>query len=100
MFHLCFFVYKHAEVQASGSVHFIIENDQICCMIARGKGAMQKRVSALRDLRRLLSKSEFPPVEAALKAGAIPILVQCLSFGSQDEQVYLILPLYIFCIKI
>ncbi|KAL4605351.1 hypothetical protein ACB092_09G022300 [Castanea dentata] len=52
----------------------------------QGKGAMQKRVNALRDLRRLLSKSEFPPVEAALKAGAIPILVQCLSFGSQDEQ--------------
>uniref|UniRef100_A0A2N9IAJ0 Importin subunit alpha n=1 Tax=Fagus sylvatica TaxID=28930 RepID=A0A2N9IAJ0_FAGSY len=47
---------------------------------------MQKRVGALRDLRRLLSKSEFPPVEAALKAGAIPILVQCLSFGSPDEQ--------------
>ena len=53
----------------------------------RGKGAMQKRVNALRELRRLLSKSEFPPVEAALKAGAIPLLVQCLSFGSPDEQV-------------
>ncbi|KAL3717266.1 hypothetical protein ACJRO7_008788 [Eucalyptus globulus] len=52
----------------------------------QGKGAMQKRVSALRELRRLLSKSEFPPVEAALNAGAIPILVQCLSFGSPDEQ--------------
>lgn len=55
-------------------------------MAYQGKGAMQKRVGALRDLRRLLSKSEFPPVEAALKAGAIPILVQCLSFGSPDEQ--------------
>ncbi|KAE8684815.1 Importin subunit alpha-9 [Hibiscus syriacus] len=32
------------------------------------------------------SSSEFPPVEAALKAGAIPLLVQCLSFGSPDEQ--------------
>ncbi|KAA3487520.1 importin subunit alpha-9-like [Gossypium australe] len=52
----------------------------------QGKGAMQKRVNALRELRRLLSKSEFPPVEAALKAGAIPLLVQCLSFGSPDEQ--------------
>jgi len=48
---------------------------------------MQKRVTALRELRRLLSKSEFPPVEAALRAGAIPLLVQCLSFGSPDEQV-------------
>lgn len=48
---------------------------------------MQKRVSALRELRRLLSRSEFPPVEAALEAGAVPILVQCLSFGSPDEQV-------------
>ncbi|XP_021888987.1 importin subunit alpha-9 isoform X2 [Carica papaya] len=52
----------------------------------QGRGAMQKRVSALRELRRLLSMSEFPPVEAALKAGAISILVQCLSFGSPDEQ--------------
>lgn len=52
----------------------------------QGKGAMQKRVNALRDLRRLLSRSELPPVEAALKAGAISVLVQCLSFGSPDEQ--------------
>ncbi|MCI17649.1 importin subunit alpha-2-like, partial [Trifolium medium] len=52
-----------------------------------GKGAMQKRVGALQELRRLLSRSEFPPVESALKAGAVAILVQCLSFGSPDEQV-------------
>ena len=48
---------------------------------------MQKLVGALRELRCLLSKSEFPPVDAALKAGAIALLVQCLSFGSPDEQV-------------
>lgn len=53
----------------------------------RGKGAMQKKVTALRELRRLLSKSEFPPIDVALSAGAIPLLVQCLSFGSPDEQV-------------
>ncbi|KAG5408003.1 hypothetical protein IGI04_004322 [Brassica rapa subsp. trilocularis] len=53
---------------------------------SQGKGAMQKRVTALRELRRLLSKSEFPPIDAALTAGAIPLLVQCLSFGSPDEQ--------------
>ncbi|KAL4582384.1 hypothetical protein LXL04_006931 [Taraxacum kok-saghyz] len=41
----------------------------------QGKGAVQKKVNALRELRRLLSKS-----------GAIPLLAQCLSFGSQDEQ--------------
>ncbi|KAI3447614.1 hypothetical protein Pfo_004279 [Paulownia fortunei] len=52
----------------------------------QGKGAMHKRVNTLRELRRLLSKSEYPPVEAALKAGAMPTLVQCLSFGSPDEQ--------------
>ncbi|KAK6943765.1 Armadillo [Dillenia turbinata] len=52
----------------------------------QGKGVMQKRVNALRELRRILSRSEFPPVEAALKAGAVPLLVQCLSFGSPDEQ--------------
>lgn len=44
-------------------------------------------MSTLRALRRLLSRSEFPPVDAALKAGAVPLLVQCLSFGSPDEQV-------------
>ncbi|KAK4432432.1 Importin subunit alpha-9 [Sesamum alatum] len=52
----------------------------------QGKGATQKRVGALRELRRLLSKSEYPPVEAALEAGVMPTLVQCLSFGSPDEQ--------------
>ncbi|XP_021865138.1 importin subunit alpha-9 isoform X2 [Spinacia oleracea] len=52
----------------------------------QGKGAQMKRVSALRELRRLLSRSELPPVDVALKAGAIPVLVQCLSFGSPDEQ--------------
>ncbi|XP_052309608.1 importin subunit alpha-9 [Populus trichocarpa] len=50
------------------------------------KGVMQKLVGALRELRCLLSKSEFPLVDAALKAGAIALLVQCLSFGSPDEQ--------------
>lgn len=57
------------------------------CSINRGKGVVKKRVGALQELRRLLSRSEFPPVESALKAGAVPILVQCLSFGSPDEQV-------------
>ncbi|KAL8508855.1 hypothetical protein ACS0TY_016166 [Phlomoides rotata] len=52
----------------------------------QGKGALHKRVNALRDIRRLLSKSEYPPVKAALKAGVMPLLVQCLSFGSPDEQ--------------
>jgi hypothetical protein len=56
-------------------------------LIDRGKGEMPKRVGALQELRRLLSRSEFPPVESALKAGAVAILVQCLSFGSPDEQV-------------
>ncbi|GKC69044.1 importin subunit alpha-9, partial [Tanacetum coccineum] len=52
----------------------------------QGKGAVQKKVNALRELRRLLSRSEFPPIETAIKSGAVPLLAQCLSFGSQDEQ--------------
>ncbi|KAL5706335.1 Importin subunit alpha-9 [Ranunculus cassubicifolius] len=52
----------------------------------QGKGAIQKRIQGLRHLRRLLSKSDLPPVEAAVKAGAVPLLTQCLSFGSPDEQ--------------
>lgn len=55
-------------------------------MTYQGKGVLQKRVAALRDLRRLLSKAETPPIETTLKAGAVPLLVQCLSFGSPDEQ--------------
>ncbi|XP_008793530.1 importin subunit alpha-2 [Phoenix dactylifera] len=55
-------------------------------LLYQGKGATQKKIETLRALRRLLSKSEVPPVEAALQAGAIPVLVQCLSFGSADEQ--------------
>nr|TKS13121.1 hypothetical protein D5086_0000054340 [Populus alba] len=55
-------------------------------VVFQGKGAMKKLVGALRELRCLLSKSEFPPLDAALKAGAIALLVQCLSFGSPDEQ--------------
>ncbi|CAA6654783.1 unnamed protein product [Spirodela intermedia] len=51
-----------------------------------GKGATRKKIEVLRDLRRLLSNSELPPVEAAVDAGAINLLVQCLSFGSPDEQ--------------
>lgn len=46
----------------------------------------ENTVNALRELRRLLSRSEFPFAEIALKSGAIPLLAQCLSFGSQDEQ--------------
>ncbi|KAI3687918.1 hypothetical protein L1987_81621 [Smallanthus sonchifolius] len=53
----------------------------------KGKDAVQKKVNALRELRRLLSRSGFPFVEVALKSGAIPLLAQCLSFGSEDEQV-------------
>ena len=56
----------------------------------RGKGAQKKKIEVLRALRRLLSQSEVPPVEAAIKAGAIPLLVQYLSFGSSDEQVGLV----------
>ncbi|KAI3831130.1 hypothetical protein MKX03_017768 [Papaver bracteatum] len=53
---------------------------------SQGAGSKTKRVEAIRDLRRLLSKSEIPPVEAALKAEVIPALAQCLAFGSPDEQ--------------
>lgn len=63
-----------------------------------GKGATQKKVETLRELRRLLSKSEVPPVKAALQAGVIPLLVQCLAFGSPDEQVCIFYQfLIIFC---
>lgn len=59
-------------------------------LFVRGRDATQKTIEALRALRRLLSKSEVPPIEAAIQEGAVPLLVQCLSFGSADEQVYII----------
>ncbi|GKD54134.1 importin subunit alpha-9-like protein, partial [Tanacetum coccineum] len=52
----------------------------------KGNGEVQKKVNALRELRLLLSRSEFPFVEIALKRGVIPLLGQCLKFGSEDEQ--------------
>uniref|UniRef100_A0A1D1XP33 Importin subunit alpha n=2 Tax=Anthurium amnicola TaxID=1678845 RepID=A0A1D1XP33_9ARAE len=55
-------------------------------MVHLGKGGARKKIDVLRDLRRLLSKSEIPPAEAAVQAGAVPVLVQCLSFGSPEEQ--------------
>jgi hypothetical protein len=51
------------------------------------KGVQKKKIEALRDLRRLLSQPEVPLVDTAIKAGAVPLLVQYLSFGSSDEQV-------------
>lgn len=53
---------------------------------SQGKGAQKRKIEVLRALRRLLSQSEVPPVDAAIKAGAVPLLVQYLSFGSSDEQ--------------
>ncbi|KAG9453449.1 hypothetical protein H6P81_006353 [Aristolochia fimbriata] len=56
-------------------------------ILLQGKGSALKKVDVLRNLRRLLSRSEVPPVEAAVKAGVVPLLVQCLSFGSPEEQI-------------
>eukprot|EP00250_Pteridium_aquilinum_P006370 c16313_g1_i1 orf=134-1771(-) len=50
------------------------------------KSSSQKKMEALRRLRRLLSCSSSPPVDAAVEAGVVPILVKCLEFGSSDEQ--------------
>lgn len=52
----------------------------------QGKVSTERKVEILRALRRLLSRSEVPPVKAAIQAGAVAPLVQCLSFGAADEQ--------------
>ncbi|MCO5600194.1 hypothetical protein L7F22_054302 [Adiantum nelumboides] len=54
--------------------------------MSNAKSSSQKRMEALRRLRRLLSCSSNPPVDAAVEAGIVPILVKCLEFGSSDEQ--------------
>lgn len=51
-----------------------------------GKGSFKKKMQVLRSLRRLLSQTVVPPVDAAVHAGVVPVLVQCISFGSSDEQ--------------
>ncbi|VAH74273.1 unnamed protein product [Triticum turgidum subsp. durum] len=53
---------------------------------SQGKGAQKKKIEALRAVRRVLSQSEVPPIQVAIKAGAVPLLVQYMSFGSSDEQ--------------
>nr|XP_043612656.1 importin subunit alpha-9-like [Erigeron canadensis] len=52
----------------------------------KGKEAVSEKVNALRELRQLLSRPDFPFVEVAIKCGVISLLAQCLSFGSEDEQ--------------
>eukprot|EP00249_Psilotum_nudum_P019946 c27487_g1_i5 orf=639-2306(-) len=51
-----------------------------------GKGAAQRKMEAIRNLRRLLSCNSLPPLDAAIEAGVVPSLVDCLAFGSSDEQ--------------
>ncbi|KAL0910890.1 hypothetical protein M5K25_018987 [Dendrobium thyrsiflorum] len=52
----------------------------------QGKVPTERKVDMLRALRHLLSKTEIPPIDAAIRADVIPALVQCLSFGSEDDQ--------------
>lgn len=44
-------------------------------------------MEALQFLRRLLSCSAYPPVHVAVQAGVVPLLVDCLAFGSSEDQV-------------
>lgn len=50
------------------------------------KASSRRSIEALRRLRRLLSCNSRPPVNAAIHAGVVPVLVKCLDFGSSDEQ--------------
>ncbi|KAJ9559028.1 hypothetical protein OSB04_013642 [Centaurea solstitialis] len=54
----------------------------------QGEGAVQRKVNALTELRHLLSRSKFSPVEVALRSGAIPLVAHCLSKGSQDDELH------------
>eukprot|EP00246_Nothoceros_aenigmaticus_P002922 TRINITY_DN13849_c0_g1_i2.p1 TRINITY_DN13849_c0_g1~~TRINITY_DN13849_c0_g1_i2.p1 ORF type:complete len:548 (-),score=94.74 TRINITY_DN13849_c0_g1_i2:371-2014(-) len=48
------------------------------------KGA--RKLLSLRNLRKLLSCNARPPIDVAVKAGVVPLLVQCLALGSSEEQ--------------
>ncbi len=55
----------------------------------RLKGSPAKRIGALQTLRHLLSCTAMPPVHVAIEAGVVTLLVDCLAFGSSEEQVWL-----------
>ncbi|KAH0454444.1 hypothetical protein IEQ34_016368 [Dendrobium chrysotoxum] len=63
-----------------------IVEDLKSALLLQGKVPTERKVDMLRALRHLLSKTEIPPIDAAIRAGVIPALVQCLSFGSEDDQ--------------
>ncbi|GBG65731.1 hypothetical protein CBR_g52325 [Chara braunii] len=51
-----------------------------------GGDTARLRVQALQKLRVQLSSGSFPPVTPAVRAGVIPLLIECLKFGSREEQ--------------
>ncbi|KAL3690654.1 hypothetical protein R1sor_004305 [Riccia sorocarpa] len=53
---------------------------------ATGKDAPRKKIEALRQVRGLLSSNASPPLSVAVQAGVVPVLVDCLAFGSSEEQ--------------
>ncbi|KAH8948521.1 hypothetical protein BDL97_11G098400 [Sphagnum fallax] len=52
------------------------------------KGSPAKRIGALQTLRHLLSCTAMPPVHVAIEAGVVTLLVDCLAFGSSEEQLF------------
>ncbi|BBN13805.1 hypothetical protein MPTK1_6g06520 [Marchantia polymorpha subsp. ruderalis] len=55
--------------------------------IILGKDMALKKIEALRNVRSLLSCNAMPPLNVAVEAGVVPLLVQCLAFGSPEEQI-------------
>ncbi|CAI7850954.1 unnamed protein product, partial [Closterium sp. NIES-53] len=53
---------------------------------AGGAAVQQERVETLKALRQLLSANHSPPLGAAVRCGAIPLLAECLAFGAPEEQ--------------
>ncbi|KAL2623521.1 hypothetical protein R1flu_003726 [Riccia fluitans] len=53
---------------------------------ATGKDASRKKIEVLRQVRSLLSSNASPPLSVAVQAGVVPVLVDCLAFGSSEEQ--------------
>ncbi|KAJ7546928.1 hypothetical protein O6H91_08G061400 [Diphasiastrum complanatum] len=73
--------YKQLEEEVSQAV----QNLKLA-LSTSGKGAATKKLEALRKLRQLLSFNSAPPIHVAVASGAVPILVDCLAFGSSEEQ--------------
>ncbi|CAM6093384.1 unnamed protein product [Calypogeia fissa] len=53
---------------------------------SKGMDTSKAKIEALRNVRKLLSSNAAPPLKVAVEAGVVTLLVNCLEFGSPEDQ--------------